>query len=116
VIRSHPDDRARATCDKLVIRGAVAGASSRVPPVQPIDGPFAERVVSVLTPLLGPHTAKRALAMICKRAGKDAAQLGRDDLEVAQNTLRPMLRTLIGSEVTVRVLADLEEVEEEEAP
>ncbi|MCY1068787.1 hypothetical protein [Nannocystis sp. RBIL2] len=78
-----------------------------MPPVQPIDGPFAERVVSVLTPLLGPHTAKRALAMICKRAGKDAAELGLDDLEVAQTTLRPMLRTLIGNEVTVRVLADL---------
>ncbi|MDC0719568.1 hypothetical protein [Nannocystis bainbridge] len=78
-----------------------------MPPVQPIDGPLAERVVSVLSPLLGPHTAKRALAMICKRAGKDAAELGIDDLELAQTTLRPMLRTLIGNEVTVRVLADL---------
>ena len=27
---------------------------------------FADHVVQVLTPLLGPHTAKRALAMICK--------------------------------------------------
>lgn len=61
----------------------------------------------MLSPLLGPHTAKRALAMICKRAGKDAAELGIDDLELAQTTLRPMLRTLIGNEVTVRVLADL---------
>lgn len=85
-----------------------------MPPEQTIDSPFAERVVSVLTPLLGPHTAKRALAMICKRAGKDAAELGEDDLEVVQNTLRPMLRTLIGSEVTVRVLADLADAEEEE--
>lgn len=79
-----------------------------MPPEQPIDGPFAERVVSVLTPLLGPHTAKRALAMICKRAGKDSAELGPDDLSLAQTTLRPMLRTLIGNEVTVRVLADLD--------
>lgn len=78
-----------------------------MPPVQPIDGPFAERVVNVLTPLLGPHTAKRALAMICKRAGKDAAELGVDDVELAQSTLRPMLRTLIGNEVTIRVLADI---------
>ncbi|MBZ5715017.1 hypothetical protein [Nannocystis pusilla] len=95
--------------------GAVVGAVTRasvVPPVQPIDGPFAERVVTVLTPLLGPHTAKRALAMICKRAGKDAAALGPDDVELAQTTLRPMLRTLIGNEVTVRVLADLGATEE----
>lgn len=76
-------------------------------PDKPIDGPFADRVVAVLTPLLGPHTAKRALAMICKRAGKEAAELGPADLALAQTTLRPMLRTLIGNEVTVRVLADL---------
>lgn len=73
----------------------------------PIDGSFADRVVAVLTPLLGPHTAKRALAMICKKAGKEPEQLGQADIELAQSTLRPMLRTLIGNEVTVRVLADL---------
>jgi len=83
-----------------------------VPAEQPIDGPLAERIVSVLTPLLGPHTARRALAMICKRAGKDTAELGSVDLELAQTTLRPMLRTLIGNEVTVRVLADLGDVKE----
>jgi hypothetical protein len=73
----------------------------------PRDIAFADRVVDVLTPLLGPHTAKRALAMICKKAGKEPEQLGPADLEVAQSTLRPMLRTLIGNDVTVRVLADL---------
>ena len=73
----------------------------------PRDIAFADRVVDVLTPLLGPHTAKRALAMICKKAGKEPKQLGPADLEVAQSTLRPMLRTLIGNDVTVRVLADL---------
>lgn len=45
--------------------------------------------------------------MICKRAGKDSAELGSADLALAQSTLRPMLRTLIGNEVTIRVLADL---------
>ena len=68
---------------------------------------FADHVVHVLTPLLGPHTAKRALAMICKRAGKEPAELGTADLAIACSTLRPMLRTLIGNDVTVRVLADL---------
>ena len=68
---------------------------------------FAEHVVDVLTPLLGPHTAKRALAMICKRAGKEPQELGTGDLAIACSTLRPMLRTLIGNDVTVRVLADL---------
>lgn len=72
-----------------------------------IAGSFADRVVSVLTPLLGPHTAKRALVMICKKAGKEPGELGEGDLEVAQTTLRPMLRTLIGNDVTARVLADL---------
>ena len=61
----------------------------------------------MLTPLLGPHTAKRALVMICKRAGKEAHELGEEDLAIAHTTLRPMLRTLIGNDVTVRVLADL---------
>ena len=70
-------------------------------------GSCADRVVSVLTPLLGPHTAKRALVMICKKAGKEPDELGDGDLEVAQTTLRPMLRTLIGNDVTTRVLADL---------
>ena len=68
---------------------------------------LAQHVVEVLTPLLGPHTAKRALAMICKRAGKEPAELGAGDLAIACTTLRPMLRTLIGNDVTVRVLADL---------
>lgn len=72
-----------------------------------IAGSFADRVVSVLTPLLGPHTARRALVMICKKAGKEPDELGAGDLEVAQTTLRPMLRTLIGNDVTTRVLADL---------
>jgi hypothetical protein len=71
------------------------------------DSSFAEHVVRVLTPLLGPHTARRALAMICKRAGKEPHDLGPEDLAVAHSTLRPMLRTLIGNDVTVRVLADL---------
>lgn len=73
------------------------------------DSSFAEHVVHVLTPLLGPHTARRALAMICKRAGKEphARASPRPFLAVAHSTLRPMLRTLIGNDVTVRVLADL---------
>ena len=68
----------------------------------------ADHVIEVLTPLLGPHTAKRALVMICKRAGKEAHELGHADLAIAHATLRPMLRTLIGNDVTVRVLADLD--------
>jgi hypothetical protein len=67
----------------------------------------ADHVIEVLTPLLGPHTAKRALVMICKRAGKEAHELGESDLAIAHTTLRPMLRTLIGNDVTMRVLADL---------
>ncbi len=72
-----------------------------------VTASFADHVVQVLTPLLGPHTAKRALAMICKRACKEPHELGPTDLAIAHTTLRPMLRTLIGNDVTVRVLADL---------
>ncbi len=79
--------------------------------VRPITANFADHIVQVLTPLLGPHTAKRALAMICKRANKTADELGPEDLSVAHTTLRPMLRTLIGNDVTVRVLADLDVME-----
>ncbi len=78
---------------------------SIIKPTMPAQ--FAEHVVEVLTPLLGPHTAKRALAMICKRAGKEPSELGTGDLAITCTTLRPMLRTLIGNDVTVRVLADL---------
>ncbi len=73
-----------------------------------VTASVADHIVEVLTPLLGPHTARRALAMICKRAGKEAPEeLGQPDLVIACATLRPMLRTLIGNDVTVRVLADL---------
>ena len=48
-----------------------------------VSAHFAEHVVEVLTPLLGPHTAKRALAMICKRAGKEP-----QDLVLARAQLR----------------------------
>ena len=68
---------------------------------------FADHIIEVLTPLLGPHTAKRALAMICKRADKELPELGHADLPLVCATLRPMLRTLIGNDVTVRVLADI---------
>ncbi|MCA9713622.1 MAG: hypothetical protein H6713_26440 [Myxococcales bacterium] len=71
------------------------------------DSKVATEVVRVLTPLLGPHTARRALAMVCKRAGKDSGSLGPEDLPVAHQTLRPMLRTLVGKDIAVKVLADL---------
>ena len=71
------------------------------------DSEVSADVVRILTPLLGPHTARRALAMVCKRAGKDASHLGPEDLPMAHQTLRPMLRTLVGKEVAIRVLADL---------
>ncbi len=45
--------------------------------------------------------------MVCKRAQKDVHTLAPEDLPIAYRTLRPMLRTLIGKEVTVRVLSDL---------
>lgn len=67
----------------------------------------ADKVLNALTPLLGRHTARRALVMVCKRAHKDVQTLSSEDLPVAYRTLRPMLRTLIGKEVTVRVLSDL---------
>jgi len=67
----------------------------------------ADKVLNALTPLLGRHTARRALVMVCKRAQKDVHTLSSEDLPVAYRTLRPMLRTLIGKEVTVRVLSDL---------
>ena len=72
-----------------------------------VTASFADHIVEVLTPLLGPHTAKRALAMICKRADKEVSELGHADLALVCATLRPMLRTLIGNDVTVRVLADI---------
>ena len=61
-------------------------------------------VISVLTPLLGIHTSRRAFALACKQVGIIRARATEDDLEPICQRLSPMLRTLLGVESSVRVL------------
>jgi serine/threonine protein kinase len=61
--------------------------------------PFSVRVHEVLAVVLGPHTAGRALALTCRRAGKPYGSLDESDREIVTRTLGPMLRTLAGRRV-----------------
>jgi serine/threonine protein kinase len=71
--------------------------------------PVAVRVQQALSTVLGKHTAARALALACRRAGKLPGALDLADLDVVVRTLAPMLRTLAGRQVATRVLAAITE-------
>ena len=70
---------------------------------------FADQVVRVLEPMLGPHTAVRALDMIGSRLGREVASLTIDDAEAVLAILVPVVRNLLGREAAeslrTRVLA-----------
>ena len=66
---------------------------------------MAAQILGVLEPLLGRHTAKNALALVCKRLDRREDELSAADLDRIHETLGPILRTLVGREVAGRVLA-----------
>jgi len=67
------------------------------------------RVVhEVLTPLLGRHTARKALELACQKSGTAVARLGDAELPVVIDNLMPMLRTLLGEQVAERVKGDIQ--------
>lgn len=72
-----------------------------------LDLVFADHMVQVLTPVLGPHTTERALLLVCERVEKARASLTLEDLEEATAVLRPMLRTLIGQALTEKIIISL---------
>jgi len=78
-------------------------AGGRVPPEH-----LSKTVTTVLEPLLGRFTASKALDLAAKRCGRPANELESTDLPLVIDTLRPMLRTLLGAPTTRRVLEEIE--------
>jgi hypothetical protein len=71
-----------------------------------VKGTLSEVVVKELAVYLGPHTAKTAVRTFAERAlGKAPEALQPADSEELLEALRPMLRTLLGSEQSDAVLA-----------
>lgn len=68
---------------------------------------LAVEITAQLEPLLGPHTAARALALACEKLGMtpDSIELG--DVTDLTAELVPMLRTLLGRAAAERVKANI---------
>ena len=71
--------------------------------VDPRPQSLATTIFATLEPLLGPHTARRALDIVYKRLGRTEEELGPDDAQRAGDILLPILRTLLGREAAKRI-------------
>lgn len=76
--------------------------------MEPAPVSLAKRIVSVLSPVLGKHTATKAGELVCKRLEKDADALIDADLQPACEILLPVLRQLVGGAVAQQVLIRLQ--------
>ncbi len=65
-------------------------------------------LLELLTPLLGPHTAKQALKLVAARSKAPPESLAEEHLELARDVLRPILRTLVGNQATRAVIDEME--------
>lgn len=68
---------------------------------------FYPELLERLTPLLGQHTARRALKLACDRAGRAEGTLQAGDSSAVVALLGPMLRTLVGNQTAQAVLQDI---------
>jgi hypothetical protein len=84
--------------------------------VDPRPQSLAVTIVATLEPLLGPHTSRRALDIVCKRLGRTEDDLLLDDAERAGDILLPILRTLLGREAAERIRRRIVDVNESEEP
>jgi hypothetical protein len=64
---------------------------------------LSERAETVLASFLGPHTARRAVAVACQRLGRPIDAITESEADELAQALLPMLRTLAGSEVAERL-------------
>jgi len=107
-----PDAKAPGWLHEVVARGLRPRIEERWPSMDALLGALEDdlgaRILDILEPLLGRHTSKRAIAIICERAGKPDGMLDSTDREIACKTLLPMLRTLAGQDVAMRVIQALE--------
>jgi hypothetical protein len=73
------------------------------------DSTIAQQVATLLSPYLGPFNAGVAVKTFSQRALTRAADtLGLDDLPALLEALRPMLNTMVGSQSTDALLADIQ--------
>jgi hypothetical protein len=77
------------------------------PAADPKMSSFSSQALDVLSIVLGRPAARRALGLVCTRAGRTPVTLDVGDLEILCRTLTPMLRTLAGRLVTERVLGEI---------
>lgn len=85
-------------------------------PVDPRPTNLAATIVATLEPLLGPHTSRRALDIVCKRLGRTEEDLQPDDAERAGDILIPILRTLLGRAAAERIRRRIVETDQSEGP
>lgn len=62
---------------------------------------------NVMAPLLGQFTAKNAIALACRKTGRDADLLTPEDGYDVSDKLRPMLRTLLGEQLAERAVEEI---------
>lgn len=72
---------------------------------------YAQRILAVLEPAVGRHTARRALDIALRRTGREVAGLSADDHEAVCEVLAPMLRTLVGRAVADRLMSNFRGLE-----
>jgi serine/threonine protein kinase len=106
------DTKAPGWLYEVVARGLRPRIEERWPSMDALlhalEDDLGARILEVLEPLLGRHTSRRAIAIICERAGKPDGMLDSTDRDIACKTLLPMLRTLAGQDVAMRVIQALE--------
>jgi hypothetical protein len=64
-------------------------------------------IYNVMAPLLGQFTAKNAIALACRKTGRDVDLLTPADGKDVSEGLRPMLRTLLGERLAERALEEI---------
>jgi serine/threonine protein kinase len=103
-----PDPRARFSgMEELLDELARHAEDVTEPAADPKMSSFSSQALDVLSIVLGRPAARRALGLVCTRAGRTPVTLDVGDLEILCRTLTPMLRTLAGRLVTERVLGEI---------
>jgi hypothetical protein len=63
------------------------------------DNPYAVAIARILTPILGPFTAKTAVKTFAKRVlDREADTLVAKDVAAVADALRPLLKTFVGAQ------------------
>lgn len=78
--------------------------------------PMAQTAIELLTPRIGKFTARKAIEIAANASRVSVSELEAQHQEIVVETLRPMLRTLLGGPTTERLLSKLQETLTAEVP